>query len=58
MLILSRRPSETIQIGDDITVTVLTVKGNQVRIGIATPKEVRILREEVRDRVEEPHQAT
>jgi carbon storage regulator len=47
MLLLSRRTGETIQTGDDITVTVLTVKGNQVRIGITAPDDVKIMREEL-----------
>ena len=50
MLLLSRRTGETIQIGDDITVTVLSVKGNQVRIGISAPEGVKILREELIDK--------
>lgn len=52
MLILTRRVGETIMIGDNITVTVLGVKGNQVRIGVNAPKEVRVDREEVRARIE------
>ena len=47
MLLLSRRTGETIQIGDDITVTVLQVNGNQVRIGINAPDDVKIMREEL-----------
>lgn len=47
MLILSRRPGETLCIGDSITVTVLGTKGNQVRIGIHAPKDMTIDREEV-----------
>ena len=47
MLILSRRPGETLCIGDDVTVTVLGVKGNQVRIGISAPKDVGVHREEI-----------
>jgi carbon storage regulator len=50
MLLLSRRTGEIIQIGDDITVTVLTVKGNQVRIGINAPDDMKIKREELLDR--------
>jgi len=46
-LILTRRPGETIMIGDDIAVTVLSVKGNQVRIGIAAPADMPVHREEV-----------
>lgn len=47
MLILTRRVSETVIIGDDITVTILDVKGNQVRIGVDAPKEVAVHRKEV-----------
>ena len=47
MLILTRRVGETLNIGDDVTVSVLGVKGNQVRIGIAAPKDVTVLREEL-----------
>ncbi len=49
MLILTRRPGETIKIGDDIEVTVLTIRGNQARIGIQAPKDVNIVREEIAD---------
>jgi len=53
MLILSRRTGETICIGDDIEVTVLEVRGNQVRFGINAPKEVAVHREEVYERIKE-----
>jgi carbon storage regulator len=47
MLILTRRIGETLMIGDDVTISVLSVKGNQVRVGINAPKEVTVHREEV-----------
>jgi carbon storage regulator len=52
MLILTRRVNEAIRIGEEITVVVLGVKGNQVRIGIEAPKELSVDREEVRERKE------
>lgn len=51
MLILTRRISETIMIGDDVTVTVLGVKGNQIRLGITAPDDMAVHREEVYDRI-------
>jgi len=51
MLILTRRVSETLMIGDSVSVTVLGVKGNQVRIGINAPKDVSVHREEIYERI-------
>ncbi|HUQ29985.1 MAG TPA: carbon storage regulator CsrA [Candidatus Paceibacterota bacterium] len=53
MLILTRRVNERVMIGDDIVITVIGVKGQQVRIGIEAPKNAVIHREEVRERVQQ-----
>ena len=54
MLILTRRVGESLRISDDIVVTVLDVKGNQVKIGTDAPKDVSVVREEIRDRQAHP----
>jgi carbon storage regulator len=51
MLILTRRVGETVMIGNDVTVTVLGVKGNQVRVGVNAPRDVAVHREEIFERI-------
>jgi carbon storage regulator len=51
MLILTRRVGETVMIGNEVTVTVLGVKGNQVRVGVNAPKDVAVHREEIYERI-------
>ena len=55
MLILTRRVGETLMIGDQVSVTVLGVKGNQVRIGVKAPRDVAVHREEIFDRIQREH---
>jgi len=57
MLILTRRVGETLMIGDEVTVTVLGVKGNQVRIGINAPKDLAVHREEIFQRIRREKEA-
>lgn len=52
MLILARRQGESLMIGDDVTVTVLGIKGNQVRIGVKAPESVPVHREEIYERIQ------
>lgn len=57
MLILTRRPGESLTIGDNIVVTVVSINGNQIRLGIDAPREVRVLRDEIYKAVREENQA-
>jgi len=53
MLILTRRPGETVMIGDDVSVTVLSIKGNQIRVGVTAPRNIPVHREEIYVRIVE-----
>lgn len=55
MLILTRRVGETLMIGDEISVTILGVKGNQVRVGVNAPRDVSVHREEIYERIQHEH---
>jgi carbon storage regulator len=57
MLILTRRVGESLMVGDEVTVTVLGVKGNQVRIGINAPRDVAVHREEIYNRIHEDEES-
>jgi carbon storage regulator len=51
MLILTRRVTESLKIGNDVTVTIIGIKGNQVRVGVSAPKDVAVHREEIFERI-------
>jgi carbon storage regulator len=55
MLILTRKVNESLKVGDDVTVTVLGIKGGQIRIGISAPLEVAVHRQEVFERIQKEH---
>ena len=58
MLILTRRVGETLVIGDNIKVTVLGVRGHQVRLGVDAPREISVRREEIHERIKKEHDDT
>ena len=55
MLILTRRTDEALKIGDNITITVLEIRGNQVRLGVDAPRDVAVHRQEIYDRISDTH---
>lgn len=57
MLILSRKINEKIKIGDDITLTIIEVRGDQVKIGVEAPKHVKVFRQEVFEAIQEENRA-
>ena len=58
MLILTRRVGETVMVGNDVTVTIVGVKGNQIRIGVTAPKDVTVHREEIYERIKHEREQT